>query len=160
MHKTPKITKSGLKYFLKTVLSGLHSRSQNVSLASLRSTVCVCQCKWWKYTAESEQQKDYACPWKRNKKRAKTDRTVQKIGAFLPIIWPTCAHMCLTQPGSGSHGQGQPAPATWSWFDVRRHDADMQKLAWKGVRVYDHECKLWADRTFRKERKEQKLYFL
>ena len=85
-----------------------------------------------KYTVQRAQLRDYACQWEKNMKREWKQAALWRLLACESIIWPTCAHMCMTQPGSGSWAQGQPAPATLSstlWFETRRQDADAQKLA-------------------------------
>ena len=83
--------------------------------------------------------------------------------AYSCIIWPTCAHMCMTQPGSGSCPQGRPAPATLSstLWDLRSEDK-MQTLRSQSERVCvcvcDHECRPWTDIRFTQEKKRQRNF--
>lgn len=98
--------------------------------------VCDCWYKCWKYTAQSAQQRDSRCQRKRSAKREWRQPDLWRRSAYSTVIWPTCAHMCMTQPGPGS--QSRPAPATLSsslWFETRRQDADALKSAWEGVCV-------------------------
>lgn len=107
----------------------------------------VCHCECWKYTAQSAKHRLYVSNMKSEWRPAELWRLL----AYSSIIWPTCAHMCMTRPGSGSRAQGRPAPATLSstlliWRS-RRQDADTQPER-VCVCVCKHESRPWAGTRF------------
>lgn len=85
----PEILEISLRFFITTP-SSLH-----ITDCLIESELHVCQCECWTHTAQSVQQGDYTCHWRRNVKRERRQAAQPRlIHASSGLL---CAHMCMTQ---------------------------------------------------------------